>query len=83
VTLQSADKKQTLQLKIGDSMRQDGSTWKLADSGEAFAASTVAETETPPASDGSSAGTDTSPSPALEGNDVLKKLMQQREQELK
>jgi hypothetical protein len=83
VTLQSADKKQTLQLKIGDSMRQEGSAWRLADSGETFTASTVAESETPSASDSSSAATDTAPSPALEGNDVLKKLMQQREQELK
>jgi hypothetical protein len=83
VTLQSADKKQTLQLKIGDSMRQEGTAWRLAGSGESFSTSSSSESESSAGGESSSPAADTAPSPALEGNDVLKKLMQQREQEMK
>ena len=34
VKLQSADKKQTVEMKIGDTMRQEGSEWLLAGQGE-------------------------------------------------
>ena len=37
VKLQTADKKQTVQLKIGDTMRQEGNNWQLAGQGELFA----------------------------------------------
>jgi hypothetical protein len=85
VTLQTADKKQTLQLKIGDAMRQEGTSWQLAaGQGGFFAGSSSGESAAPVSAD-SSGGSEASaaPSAALEGNDVLKKLMQQREQELK
>lgn len=80
VTLQSADKKQTVHLKIGDMMRQEGSEWRLADSGElpAFTSSDSA----PPA-EKSNPGASSAASAASAPNDILKKLMQQREQELK
>jgi hypothetical protein len=74
VKLQSADKKQTVQLKIGDMMRQSGSEWQLAGSGDS-PAGTAAES--------SSADAASTPASASAPNDVLKKLMQQREQELK
>jgi hypothetical protein len=83
VKLQTADKKQTVQLKIGDTMRQEGSSWQLAGSGELFAGNGAAESAAPAGTDSSSSGASAAPSPAIEGNDVLKKLMQQREQELK
>jgi len=80
VELQSADKKQTVQMKIGEMMRQEGNEWQPAGQGE-LAASTAESAA--PAVEGSSPDAAVAPSPALEGNDILKKLMQQREQELK
>jgi hypothetical protein len=74
VKLQSADKKQTVQLKIGDMMRQSGSEWQPAGLDE-LPASTAAETSGPDAA--------TTPASASAPSDILKKLMQQREQELK
>ena len=84
VTLQTADKKQTVQMKVGDLMHQEGSTWQLAKPGE-FAANTSGEDSgTSAATDDASDDSGGSASPsAAEPNDILKKLMQQREQELK
>ena len=67
-------------MKVGAQMRQQGKgEWQLADPGELPATTTGNETpatdETPAASTASGSGS--------EPNDVLKKLMQQREQELK
>ncbi len=80
VKLLGADKKE-IEMKLGDQMRQEGGNWQLAGPGElpaSPAAAEDAENPTAPAETGSPA-----PSPSLEGNDVLKRLMQQREQELK
>jgi hypothetical protein len=82
VTLQTADKKQTVQMKIGQTMRQEGARWQLAESGQVFTGTSSGESPAP-AADSSSPDTSAAPSAALDGNDVLKKLMQQREQELK
>jgi len=69
-----------VEMKVGAQMRQEGKgEWQLAEPGELPASTTGTETpatdETPAAS--AAAGS------ASEPNDVLKKLMQQREQELK
>jgi hypothetical protein len=80
VKLQTADKKQTVQMKIGEMMRQEGSVWQPAGRGE-LPASTAESAA--PAVDGSSSDAGTAPSSASAPNDVLKKLMQLREQELK
>jgi len=65
---------------VGAQMRQEGKgEWQLADSGELPVTTTGNET---PATDETPAAGATSSS-ASEPNDVLKKLMQQREQELK
>jgi len=80
VRLQTADKKQTVQMKIGEMMRQEGSEWQVAGRGE-LPPSTAESTA--PADQGSSPDAGSAPSSASEPNDVLKKLMQQREQELK
>ena len=84
VKLQTADKKETATMKIGERMQQEGNRWLPAGQG-AMAVSTGATEGTAPAADSSSpdAGSTSAPSPALQGNDVLKKLMQQREKELK
>jgi len=82
VRLQSADKKQTVNLKIGEGMRQEGSAWLLA--GAAAPVTTAsAEGESSPATENSSPDTSAPAASAAEPNDILKKLMQQREQELK
>jgi hypothetical protein len=80
VKLQTADKKQTVQMKIGEMMRQEGTEWQPAGRGE-LAASTAESAA--PAVEGSSPDAVSAPGPASEPNDVLKKLMQLREQELK
>ena len=93
VQLQSADKKQTLRLKIGDVMRQNGDAWQLSGQGDlsvgvvggfgtgggSAAPGVTGNTSVPEAGSAPSPA----PSPALEGNDTLRKLMQQRQQELK
>ena len=75
VTLQTADKKETVQMKIGEMMRQEGNHWLPAGKGELSAGASGAENSSP--------DTNSAPSSAGEPNDILKKLMQQREQELK
>jgi len=81
VKLQTADKKETVQMKIGDLMRQEGSRWQLAGQGELSADTSTGQSATP--AENSSPATSATPSPAIEENDILKKLKQQREQELK
>jgi len=82
VKLQSADKKETVPMKIGEMMRQEGDHWQPVSQGELAAAGGNANAA-PAADNSSSPDTSSAPSPALNGNDILKKLMQQREQELK
>ena len=96
VKLQAADKKQIVEMKIGQTMQQEGSSWQLASLGgysgggnggfggqnRGFESTSSGESAAP-AADSSSPDASAAPSPALEGNDILKKLMQQRQQELK
>ena len=78
VKLTSTNK--TVVLKVGAQMRQEGKgEWQLADSSELPVATAGSETS---ATEGTSAG-DSASSSANEPNDILRKLMQQREQELK
>jgi hypothetical protein len=67
-------------MKIGEMMRQEGSEWQVAGRGE-LPASTAESAA--PADQGSSPDAGSAPGSTSEPNDVLKKLMQQREQELK
>ena len=116
VTLLSPDKKETVELKIGDSMVQEGTMWRLAMAGRnAFSggggrnnrfggfsggnnfnssynnssynnssgSSYNSGDNMAPATDSSSPAAPSAPSSSLDGNDVLKRLMQQREQEMK
>jgi hypothetical protein len=96
VKLQAADKKQIVEMKIGQAMHQEGSSWQLASQGGSFGGgnggfggrnrgfdSGSSRESAAPAADSSSPDASAAPSPALEGNDILKKLMQQRQQELK
>lgn len=77
VLLVSDDKKEQLELKVGEVMRQDSGKWTLSDAGEL-------PTGTSNTATGSSASGDTAaPSPALGQNDVLKRLMELRKKEEK
>ena len=82
-TLESADKKRTVQLKIGDSMRQEGKVWQLAGAGELTDAGMATASDSSSAADNSSPESGSTPGSAGAPKDILKKLMQQREQELK
>lgn len=78
VKLQAAGKtNETVRLKIGDMMRQEAGRWQPAGPGELSAGTNAAGSEASGADTGSAAA------PAGASNDILKKLMQQREQELK
>jgi hypothetical protein len=79
VTLESADKKQKLALKVGDVMREENGKWGLSGSGEQPAGDSTSAPET-----SSSSGSENSaaaPTSAGEPNDVLKRLMEKREKE--
>jgi hypothetical protein len=83
VQLQSTGK--TIVMKVGAAMRQEGSQWVLRAPGEW---GDLSSTGGAPGSSSETSGqptTATSPNPPSSGeqNDVLKRLMQQREQELK
>lgn len=75
-TLESADKKQKLTLKVGDGMRQENGKWQWFGAGELPAG--ASDTGGASASDSPAA-----PSSAGEPNDILKRLMQLREKENK
>jgi hypothetical protein len=81
VKLQSADKKETIQMKIGEMMRQEGSHWLPAGQGEMAPVAGDMENATPAATGSSGSDASSAPSSALEANDILKKLMQQKKQE--
>ena len=78
VTLESADKKQQLKLKVGDGLRQENGKWVLSNSGELPAETGSAETANATDADSS---TPAAPVAAGEQNDVLKRLMQLRAKE--
>ena len=72
VTLRSADKKKLVAMKIGEAMHRAGNEWQPAGRDELPAS--TADSATP---------AEATPASAGEPNDILKKLMQQREKELK
>src|ERR1019366_1124007 len=79
VKLESADKKQQLELKVGDGLRQENGRWVFSGAGELPPAGSSTATRGSSAS-GESA-TPAAPSSVGEPNDVLKRLMQLREKE--
>ena len=88
VILQTADKKETVRMKIGEMMRQEGSHWLPAGPGILGTGASATESTAAQTTDNSSpemepVSAPAAPSSAGAPNDILKKLMQQREQELK
>jgi hypothetical protein len=85
VTLESADKKQKLEMRVGDVMRQENGKWELSGSGETPAGSSTTESAPNAGKDSTNGGNESpaaSPSTS-EPNDILKRLMEKREQENK
>ena len=74
VRLESADKKQTLELKVGDVVRQENGGWQSAGAGEPGAVATENSDDS---------GAASAPASASAPNDILKRLMEKREQENK
>lgn len=86
VVLESGDKAERLELKVGDGMRQENGKWGLSGHGEAAAGSSPAESAPAAPADNSSGGgsgnSAAGPSPAAsEPNEVLRKLMEKRAKE--
>jgi len=79
VTLTTTNTTEKLELKVGDVVRQENGKWELSGTTETAAGSSrlPAETTGSEASENSAAA----PSPALEQNDVLKRLMEKRAKE--
>jgi hypothetical protein len=77
-TLETTNKSEKLELKVGDVLRQENGKWALSDSGglPAGNGSTATGTGGSPGGDKAAA-----PSPALGQNDVLKRLMELRAKE--
>ena len=93
VKLQTADKKQTMTFKIGDTLQQqnDG-TWDIGGSTGSFSSAGGAGFGAAPADSGIASSPSTepgaaaapvAPSAAVQGNDILRRLMQERQQQLK
>jgi hypothetical protein len=84
VKLQAAGKK-PIEMKVGAQMRQDGENgWELSDGSSAELITSEPETAATADSDETKSNTDDrTGNSGVEPNDILKKLMQQREQELK
>ena len=84
VTLQSADKK-NLTLKIGDAMQQESGTWQLVSAGPAPVESTGASAPAATADESATPATAEVPANPAAGNsaasEILKRLMQKRQQE--
>ena len=84
VKIQGADKKEVA-MNIGDQLRESNNGWVLVAQGDAVAGSGTIGSPTTETGDSDSGGTtnEVAPSASLGSNDILKRLMQLREQENK
>ncbi len=75
----------SLDLKIGDGLRLDGDTWVAAGSDQGFASASSATESSPAATpdENNNAAPASPPEASGPASDVLKRLMQQRAQEIK
>ena len=82
--LQATNAPDKLELKVGDVVRQENGKWVLSGAGDLPAgSSSSAETNSASAGENAAAGAAASPASAGEPNDILKRLMEKREQENK
>jgi hypothetical protein len=81
VTLQGEGKE--VHLEVGSRMKRQDGDWALSSNGESFESMTSETTSETPAAEGEKTATSsTTSAPAGEASDVLKRLMQKREQEM-
>jgi hypothetical protein len=78
--LQATNQQEKLVLKVGDVMREENGKWALSGAGELPAGSSNGSGSSAPAA---AASESASPASAGEPNDILKRLMEKREQENK
>jgi hypothetical protein len=83
--LQATNASDKLELKVGDVVRQENGKWVLSGAGDLPAGSSSSPAASPGAAGGenAAAGAAASPASAGEPNDILKRLMEKREQENK
>ena len=83
VTLETTNQSRKLEMKVGDVMREENGAWQLAGPGEVSPGTGSSESGSSSrgaAAENSGSGSGTPPS-AAEANDILKRLMEKREQE--
>jgi hypothetical protein len=84
VTLTTTNQSEKLELKVGDVLRQENGKWALSRGGESPAASSSAmDTTETSGGENAAASAPAGPTAAGESNEILKRLMQKREQENK
>jgi hypothetical protein len=85
VLLELADKKEKLELKVGDVMREENGKWELSANGEIPSGDSSPASPSPAGNDSATPvdaeTAPTAPSPAGAPNDVLKRLMELRAKE--
>jgi hypothetical protein len=87
--LESADKTEKLELKVGDVMREENGKWEMSGRGDLPSgraaprgtSGTMSSGSAEPPAEGGGAEAATTPASAGEPNDILKRLMEKREQE--
>jgi hypothetical protein len=83
VTLEATNQDQQLELKVGDVMREENGKWEMTGPGDLSIGTSSTGTDAGAAPANTSGGTGTTPASASAPNDILKRLMEKREQENK
>jgi hypothetical protein len=85
VVLESADHQEQMNLQIGDGLRQENNKWLFSKAGElplmGSPSSSASSASSSPGNESNSSTPAAAPPSAGEQNDILKRLMQQREKE--
>jgi hypothetical protein len=77
----SNDKKQTLDLKVGDVLRQENGKWMLSDNNDVPAETSSSPAAVPSNDNSAPADATATPGSANQPNEILKRLMELREKE--
>jgi len=80
VTLESTNKNEKLELKVGDVMREENGAWQLSGPGEVASVTDLSESSPVSSAENAGGGNSAPPSTGA-ANDILKRLMEKREKE--
>ncbi len=80
VTLESTNKNEKLELKVGDVMREENGAWQLSGPGEVASGTDLSESSPAPSAENAGGGNSAPPSTGA-ASDILKRLMEKREKE--